>query len=47
MAPTQCDAKTDLSSPQNMIPDRSAPKVNVEISEAALHTHETVPGRWK
>lgn len=41
--------QTDLSSSQDVVPDWSASKVNVEICEAALHTHETVPEdveRW-
>ncbi len=37
--------QTDLSSSQDVVPDWSASKVNVEICEAALHTHETVPER--
>lgn len=34
---------TDLSSSQDVVPHWSASKVNVEICEAALHAHETVP----
>lgn len=34
---------TDLSSSQDVVPDWRASKVDVEICEAALHTHETVP----
>lgn len=40
-----CVLQTDLSSSQDVVPDGSASKVNVEICEAALHTHETVPER--
>lgn len=43
----RCDIQTDLSSSQNVVPDGSASKVNVEICEAALHTHETVPERYE
>lgn len=34
---------SDLCSSQDVVPDRGASKVNVEIGEATLHTHETVP----
>lgn len=35
--------QTDLSSSENVIPDWGSPKVDVEVCEAALNTHKTVP----
>lgn len=35
--------ESNLCSSQDVVPDRGASKVNVEIREATLHTHETVP----
>lgn len=34
---------SDLRSSQDVVPDGGASKINVEIREATLHTHETVP----
>lgn len=39
---------SDLCSSQDVVPNRRPSKVNVEIGEATLHTHETVPeDGWK
>lgn len=34
---------THLPTTENMVPHGGASKVNVEVSETALHTHQTVP----
>ena len=34
---------TYLPTPENMVPNGSASKVDVEVSETTLHTHQTVP----
>lgn len=34
---------SDLRSSQDVVPDWGASKVNVEVCEATLYTHETVP----
>lgn len=36
---------TYLPSSKNMIPNWSAPKINVKICEASFHTHQTVPAK--
>lgn len=38
---------THLPTPENMVPNRSASKVDVEVSETTLHAHQTVPAAQK
>lgn len=38
---------THLPAPENMVPNGSASKVDVEVSETTFHAHQTVPAAEK
>lgn len=40
--------ETHLPTPENMVPNGSASKVDVEVGETTFHAHQTVPAaQWQ